>query len=393
MKFIKRLISAFIVAQITIISMVSPAWCAESTTQDNKDISSLKSVACIFAGREKYLSILMPYLKKLQETGKLTEINLWQFTNNSSDVAYLSSIANLHKTSKNFTEYRAITPVVKNNEFSLKIKAKNDAHILINDKYEFVLGGWGNTKSVIRHGIQGRNLCEVSRRVLNERNHQNFNISLKNKILTIENLMSAKVDIDEIKSIKIHTGFGSEGFWDYEETQNKNIKLFDTEKRVVWHNWGECYKYYLDYDFDVFLKIDDDIVYMDLDRYDEFIKYIVNNPQKNCVFPNMVNHGTSLFYNNKYGLIPTDILIEPYKSMKSSPQAKYKTDTWGCGSIALILHKYFLNNVEKFKRNDISPINVDKHQVRICMFGISKKITIIYLVFILALIQQKIEKK
>ena len=83
----------------------------------------------------------MPYLHKLQDDGKLTEIHFWQFTNNPSDIKYLDSISNLHKTSKNFDNYRTITPLIQNNEVELKIKAKNDAHILINDTYEIVLGG------------------------------------------------------------------------------------------------------------------------------------------------------------------------------------------------------------------------------------------------------------
>ena len=174
----------------------------------------------------------MPYLLKLQRENKLTEINLWQFTNNEKDMAYLDSMSNLHKTSESFTEYRSITPLVKNNEFDIKIKAKNDAHILINDKYEIVIGGWGNSKSVIRKGIQGNSLCErLQREVLNERNYKNFKIKLSNGNLIVENLMNAPVEDREIKSIKIHTGYGSSGFWDYEETQNKNIKLFDSKNR------------------------------------------------------------------------------------------------------------------------------------------------------------------
>jgi hypothetical protein len=48
-----------------------------------------------------------------------------------------------------------ITPEIKENSFELNVRASNDIHIKItnyNDEteYEIVLGGWSNTRSVIR---------------------------------------------------------------------------------------------------------------------------------------------------------------------------------------------------------------------------------------------------
>lgn len=46
--------------------------------------------------------------------------------------------------------------------------ASSDVHVAIsplpesmNPMYEFVIGGWGNTTSVVRRGSQGDNLCKV----------------------------------------------------------------------------------------------------------------------------------------------------------------------------------------------------------------------------------------
>ena len=263
-------------------------------------------------------------------------------------------------------QYEKIT----DNSISLYIKARNDAHILINDRYEIVLGGWSNTKSVIRDGIQNSSICEANTAILDENNFKNFNISIKNNTLKVQNLMGVKIDEDEINSVKIHTGYGSEGYWDYEETKNKNIKLFDTEERIgAWH-WGEAYSYYLNYDFDLFLKIDDDIVYMDLERYDEFVEFLLNNPYVNCVFPNMVNHAVSVFYNNKAGLIPTEILNKEYQN-RIFPDEIYCYYTDGAGAVKV--HEYFLDNISKFTSNKMVPISLDGHKESICMFGILKK--------------------
>ena len=56
----------------------------------------------------------------------------------------------------------------------------------------------------------------------------------------------------------------------------------------------------------------DDIVYLDIERFDEFINYI-KLFEKNITFPNMVNHAISLFYNNKYDLVPDSLIKEKYQ--------------------------------------------------------------------------------
>ena len=45
----------------------------------------------IFAGRKKYLDILMIYLDNLFKNNKIHEIHFWQFTNNLNDMQYLES--------------------------------------------------------------------------------------------------------------------------------------------------------------------------------------------------------------------------------------------------------------------------------------------------------------
>ena len=99
-----------------------------------------KIIVSIFAGRKKHLEILMVYLKYLLYHNKISEIHLWQFSNNKKDNEYLKSISNLHKTNGNFMDYAEIYPeIINNNTFEIKIKMKNNgSYILINDKYEII---------------------------------------------------------------------------------------------------------------------------------------------------------------------------------------------------------------------------------------------------------------
>ena len=117
------------------------------------------------------------------------------------------------------------------------------------------------------------------------------------------------------------------------------------------------------------MKIDDDIVFLDLNRFDDFIRYIKSNPDKNFIIPNIINHGVSMFYNLKNGLIPGDFLTK-YKNKKNP------NETYFCfkdGRSAIKIHNYFLDNIQKFVNNLNEPISLDGYKTSICFFGVSKK--------------------
>ena len=115
--------------------------------------------------------------------------------------------------------------------------------------------------------------------------------------------------------------------------------------------------------------MDDDILFLDLNRYDDFINYIENNPDKNFIFPNIINQCVSMFYNNKYGIIPDDVIMN-YKNKK------HPNDIFHCCTdvkIAEVMHNYFFKNFQKFVNNINKPISLDGQFINICFFGVIKK--------------------
>jgi hypothetical protein len=156
----------------------------------------------------------------------------------------------------------------------------------------------------------------------------------------------------------------------FKEIKNKNFKLFDTQYRDPSKNWYEPYKYYLTYQYEILLKIDDDIIFIDVNKFDEFINFIRNNKNINVTIPNLINHAVSVFYNNKYGLLPNTILNKNYINKKNSVEI---FDYYKDAKQAEIIHKYFLNNINTFINNNITPINITKQKPNICMFGIRKE--------------------
>ena len=215
-----------------------------------------KIIVSIFAGRKKHLEILMVYLKYLLYHNKISEIHLWQFSNNKKDNEYLKSISNLQKTNGNFMDYAEIYPeIINNNTFEIKIKMKNNgSYILINDKYEIIFNIDNANYTNVTLNINNNYYSESNNTMCKETKFVKYIFkTIDNKlIIKGKNNFEIKQAIDEkyFNSIRIKSLSNSETFWDYKEVKNKNIKLYDTIHRAR-GGWYEMFKYYLDYDFDI----------------------------------------------------------------------------------------------------------------------------------------------
>ena len=290
------------------------------------------------------------------------------------DVKYIESISNIHKTSSYFIEYRDIFPEIIKNYFIIGIMSSNGgAYLLLNNKYEIIFNINKTNNTLFKNINTNETKLSEGIKIPNYK-YLYYKIEINNYTLLIkkENLILFKYKIEDNNffSIKIHSEKNSEIFWDYKEIKNKNIKFFDTEYRATKINWYEAYKFYLTYEFEILLKIDDDILYIDINRFDEYINFIRNNKNINLTIPNLINHAVSFFYNYKYGLIPKNNIKKKYLGKKSSLNFyRYFKD----GRQATLLHKYFLKNTFKFINNNINPINLTGQKPSICMFGILKE--------------------
>ena len=90
------------------------------------------------------------------------------------------------------------------------------------------------------------------------------------------------------------------------------------------------------------MKCDDDIVFIDIYKLPKYINFIRNNDY-DLVFANTINNGVSAYFQqNKYNLIPKEILDLEY------PNGGLCGSLWESGKNAEILHIYFLTNYKKF---------------------------------------------
>jgi hypothetical protein len=319
------------------------------------------NIISIFSGRKPNIEILKKYLTKALELKIIDEVHFWNNTRNSDDEEYLKTISNLKRTSSTGQgNYILITPIISNNSFELNVQASNDIHIKLTNldiEYEIVLGGWNNTKSVIREN--NKEICNLIQNNVADKNNNNiFKFIIDNNILNIiknnEILICQRIEDNFIiKNIYFKTGYNSVGDLTYNTTQNKCFYFMDTCEK----NWKNYYNYYNDKRFenDIIIKCDDDIVFIDLYKLPKFIDFIKNNDY-DLAFANTINNGVSAYFQqNKYNLIPKEIMDLEY------PNGGLCGSLWESGKKAENLHTYFVENYKKFLdyeyNNEIIPIN------------------------------------
>lgn len=73
-----------------------------------------------------------------------------------------------------------------------------------------------------------------------------------------------------------------------------------------------------------------------------------------------------MYYNNKNKLIPDNLIKAQYLGQNAS---LYVMDYFKDGEEAIKIHKYFLDNINIFRNNNLSPYNITGERSSICMFG------------------------
>ena len=117
-------------------------------------------------------------------------------------------------------------------------------------------------------------------------------------------------------------------------------------------SWKEYYYHYgadNTYANDVIIKCDDDIVFIDIPRLPDFIRYVREKPDPGLVFANIINNGVAAYFQQEEDdLIPKSLLSF------ECPEEGFEGTLWESGHKAQALHRFFLADPTHFTDHDFS---------------------------------------
>ncbi|XP_066284945.1 uncharacterized protein [Branchiostoma lanceolatum] len=150
--------------------------------------------------------------------------------------------------------YRWNLPALPGSRFTFEVQANNDAHVALSSQnqdldamYEIVLGGWGNTQSVIRRGKQRTNLAKVSTPGINSpTEHRAFwitwssdgTIAVGKGDETEPFMQWTDPDPLPIAYAGYSTGWGSTGRWKFCPSARPDVCEYDDTDNQYRYRWN-----------------------------------------------------------------------------------------------------------------------------------------------------------
>jgi tetratricopeptide (TPR) repeat protein len=342
------------------------------------DAKSRRIILVTFAGRRDRMELLIRYATEAIARGLINEWHIWDFTRDPADAEWLRKcFPYVQVTPSQSFEYFHLPGAIPNHnrQVAFSVRATNDVHIGLRRAsgsgftYEIVLGGWANQGSALRRFVDPSALTDMAMRgtehepavyratpnLLPEFDFVDVAVELGSRGLKVivqgETLLQHTDGVsDGDFELFYKTGYGANGDWRFSTFKEQRTRLF-VGGRVEYYQanaryYCAAYQYYAanaeQFVRDVFLKCDDDIVYIDLDRLGQFIQFRETHQEHFIVSANVINNGVCAHYQQQAGLIPTS-LMELEK-----PARGFGGSLWLSGKKAESLHRYFLGHRSVF---------------------------------------------
>ena len=337
-----------------------------------------------FAGRRDRMSLLVRYVDEAIARGLVDEWHVWDFTRSSDDQQWLhSTVPALRRTADDFTYRLAQTFGVASTgatSIGLSVAATNDAHIGIRSKSqdgtscEIFFGGWGNQRSGVRvmqadrlmdHGTRTESdeklVCERhTPGILSRWEHRRIDLAItaQSVKVLIDDVVFLEVDVElgaGEYELLVKSGWGTDAEWRFDADSDAKKLLFIGGNKTN-PNYNDFYDYYsrspkMD-PGDVVIKCDDDIVFIDLSRLENFIEFRIDYPQYFLVSANVVNNGVCAYYQQEAGAIPLSLM-----TLELPPQGVCGS-LWESSDLACKLHQLFTDDNATFRQRCLTQKNI-----------------------------------
>jgi hypothetical protein len=317
-----------------------------------------------FAGRQTRMEILTEYVHAAMDAGIIDEWHVWDFTRSQEDHEWVNRTFGAVRYMGANAGYQANGSVSPKQPLRMSASITNDLHLAIvpNDDsehyYEVVIGGWSNAHSVMRK-LTRDGLTNFDRdatppmwsratpAILSPGTANQVVLSVDGEgvpTLHVNNVMLARwpdLNLTAGAQIMVRGGWGG------------NLELHGVRSRVQRFigNPGEQMPYWQAYDYyarrlktfqdSIFLKCDDDIVYLDVNKLGDFVEFRRNNPKYFVVSANVVNNGVCAYFQQAAGSIPASV------GDFERPPGGFGGSLWLSADKATQLHDHFLATADK----------------------------------------------
>lgn len=317
-----------------------------------------------FAGRQKRMGVLTQYIRRALDLGIIDQWHIWDFTRSREDHEWVTQEFGPVRFMGSKVPYQVKSTVSVLSPFRMSAGITNDLHIAIvprNDPtqyYEFVIGGWNNQATVLRK-CPREYLSHFDRddsgKIWSRSTPGILSPGMPNSVvlsLTSEDVLELTVNDVVIgqwpvfghvagADIMVRGGWGGQ------------LELCETEAPVQRYigNPNEPMPYWQAYDYyarrikqfsdAIFLKCDDDIVFLDIEQLSSFIEFRRRNPHYFVVSANVVNNGVCAYLQQAAGSLPESL------GEFEHPPGGFGGTLWQSGERAIQLHRHFLQSADK----------------------------------------------
>ena len=317
---------------------------------------TMRRIAFTFAGREHMMRNELVFVSRLLDLGLLDEWHLWNFARRKEDEDWLQRTFGEDLTVFTFGRSEQYAPLCagRSSHRRILLRAAGDAHLRFGldsgETVEVVLGAFGNTRSLLKssrptfHPIQQPSTVE-SPLALDLHDENTIDLEVADGRLCVRlnarQVFSEVTDATSLHGLEVHTGNGANGQWRVANPAAR-IRLINTGLKSQ-EGFRFAYAHYSNAVFHdaCFLKLDDDIVYCDIDRFASFMQDLEAGDELKISSANIINNGVCAHYQARSGFFAGESFDFEY------PQDGVGGSLWSSAELCERLHWYFLRNREQ----------------------------------------------